>query len=40
MWYYVQVLMRGSKAELQVMRRRLDTYGLNDAMVISEKAVK
>ncbi len=39
-WYYVQVLMRGSKADLQVMRRRLDTYGLHDAMVISEKAVK
>lgn len=39
-WYYVQVLMRGSKAELQMMRRKLDTYGLHDAMVISEKAVK
>lgn len=39
-WYYVQVLMRGSKADLQVMRSRLDRYGLHDAMVTSEKAVK
>ena len=39
-WYYVQVLMRGSKADLQVLRRKLDGYGLHDAMVISEKAVK
>ena len=39
-WYYVQVLMRGSKADLQVLRRKLDGYGLHDAMLISEKAVK
>lgn len=39
-WYYVQVLMRGSKADLQVLRRKLDGYGLHDAMIISEKAVK
>lgn len=39
-WYYVQVLMRGSKADLQMLRRKLDGYGLHDAMVISEKAVK
>ncbi len=39
-WYYVQVLMRGSKADLQVLRRKLDGYGLHDAMVLSEKAVK
>ena len=39
-WYYVQVLMRGSKADLQMLRRKLDGYGLHDAMVISEKTVK
>ncbi len=39
-WYYVQVLMRGSKTDLQVLRRKLDGYGLYDAMVLSEKAVK
>ena len=39
-WYYVQVLLRGSKADLQVLRRKLDGYGLHDAMLISEKAVK
>lgn len=39
-WYYVQVLMRGSKADLQMFRRKLDGYGLHDAMLISEKAVK
>lgn len=39
-WYYVQVLMRGSKADLQMLRRKLDGYGLHDAMVVSEKAVK
>ncbi len=39
-WYYVQVLLRGGKADLQVLRRKLDGYGLHDAMLISEKAVK
>lgn len=39
-WYYVQVLMRGSKADLQMLRRKLDGYGLHDAMVLSEKPVK
>lgn len=39
-WYYVQVLMRGSKGDLQVLRRKLDGYGLHDAMLISEKPVK
>lgn len=39
-WYYVQVLFRGSKADLQMMRRTLDKYGLHDVMLISEKAVK
>ncbi|WP_276819106.1 SPOR domain-containing protein [Mailhella massiliensis] len=39
-WYYVQVLFRGSKADLQMMRRTLDKYGLHDAMLVSEKAVK
>ncbi|HJD96710.1 SPOR domain-containing protein [Mailhella massiliensis] len=39
-WYYVQVLFRGGKADLQLMRRTLDKYGLHDAMLISEKAVK
>lgn len=39
-WYYVQVSFRGGKGDVQMMRRTLDKYGLHDAMLISEKAVK
>ena len=39
LWNYVSVSMRGTVADLQVMRSRLDKFGLRDAMVISKKAV-
>ncbi|MBR3880034.1 MAG: SPOR domain-containing protein [Mailhella sp.] len=39
-WHYVQVLIRGSVAELQVMRRKLDSFGLHDALVVSDKEVR
>ena len=39
-WYDVQVSFRGGKGDVQMMRRTLDKYGLHDAMLISEKAVK
>ena len=40
LWNYVSVFMRGTVEDLQVMRRKLDKFGLRDAMVISKKAVK
>ena len=39
-WHYVQVLMRGTVADLQVMRRKLDSFRLHDAIVISRKEVQ
>jgi len=39
-WHYVQVLMRGSVAELQVMRRKLDSFRLHDAIEISRKEIR
>ncbi len=40
LWHYVSVPMRGTVEDLQVMRRKLDKFGLRDAMVISKKAVE
>lgn len=40
LWHYVSVPMRGTVEDLQVTRRKLDKFGLRDAMVISKKAVE
>lgn len=40
LWNYVSVSMRGTVADLQVMRRRLDKFGLHDAIVIARRPVE
>lgn len=40
LWHYVSVPMRGTVEDLQITRRKLDKFGLRDAMVISKKAVE
>lgn len=40
LWHYVSVPMRGTVEDLQVMRRKLEKFGLRDAMVISKKVVE
>lgn len=39
-WNYVAVSMRGTVADLQVMRSRLDKFGLHDAMVVARRPVE
>ena len=39
-WNYVAVSMRGTVADLQVMRSRLDKFGLHDAMLVSQRPVE
>ena len=39
-WNYVAVSMRGTVADLQVMRSRLDKFGLHDAMVVARRLVE
>lgn len=39
-WHYVQVSIRGSKGDLQALRKKLDAFGLHDAMLTAEKPVR
>lgn len=39
-WHYVQVSLRGSKGDLQILRKKLDAFGLHDAMITGEKPVR
>ena len=39
-WNYVSVSMRGTVADLQVMRRKLDKFGLHDAIVTARRPVE
>ena len=39
-WHYVQVSLRGAKGDLQILRKKLDSFGLHDAMLTGEKPVK